>query len=521
MFRTFFLISTLAQIVPAQINVLTANYGNDRSNANLQETKLTPDSVAPGRFGLLAAFPVDGQVYAQPLYASSITIPGLGTHNVIFLATQHNSVYAYDADALQPPQLLWHVNLGPSVPSSLFPDYHDVKPEIGILGTGAIDPSRGVLYVVSMELLGGSPQFHLHALDLGTGQESLNGPVLIHASVPGSGAGSSLDGTLAFDPAWQLQRPGLLLANGAVYLSFGSHGDQWHWHGWILAYSESDLRQQLGVFSSTPNGLGGSIWQSGRGLAADDNGNMYAVTGNGDYDGTSNFSQSFLKLSGAAPKLVDWFTPFNWQTLTEQDQDLSAGPVLLAGTHLVIGGDKAGQVYLINGDAMGELGAANAGTVQITQATGSEIFELAVWNRPSGAYLYVREAAGPLKCFSMAGGTLNPIPVSVSDAMADTANGGMALSADGGQDASGILWETTVNRADPARPGTLHAFNASDLSRELWNSDMSGGPDALGAFAKFARPTVANGKVYVATFSNRVVVYGPTGVAPLAVNTGN
>lgn len=265
--RLFALVVLSASFSPAQVSVLTSNYGPDRTNANLQETKLTPGNVAPGSFGAVGAFPADGEVFPQPLYVSGVTI-GQVTHNILLVATEHNSVYAYDADQISPPLVLWHVNLGPSVPSESLTgstgSYFDVYPEIGILGTGVVDPVAGVLYVVAETLQNGAPVFQLHALDLTSGQERMNGPVLMTASVPLSGRGAAGAGSLLFDPTQHLQRPGLLLLNGAVYIGFGSHGDGGVWHGWLMSYSASDLTKQLGVFVSTPAGTGGAIWQSGR-----------------------------------------------------------------------------------------------------------------------------------------------------------------------------------------------------------------------------------------------------------------
>lgn len=507
--RTLFsaLLAVLSiQAAGAQVNVLTANYSNLRTNANTQETQLTTANVAPGQFGRVGTFAVDGQVYAQPLYVSGLSIPGQGVHNVLFVATMHNSVYAFDADSVQGPIVLWHVNFGPSVPSTLFPSYSDITPEIGILSTGAIDLQRDALYVVSMNLVANAPQFRLHALDLATGQEKLNGPVIIGGAVQGNGAGS-WGSTVPFDNFWHIQRPGLLLANNMVYVSFGSHGDQWQWHGWVMTYNASDLSQQKGVFNATPNGLGGSFWQSGRGLAADEKGSVYAVSSNGDYDGISNFAQSFLKLAGAAPQLADWWTPSNWQTMTSLDQDLSAGPALVPGTHLLVGGDKAGQLYLVNGDAMGHLDNGS-GAAQVIPASQGIIFEFALWSRPGGALVFVQEEAGPVLAYQISNGVLNPSQVSASNTATIFSSGGMAISANGAQDGTAILWETTGDRSSSLRPGTLHAYDASNLANELWNSDMANGPDFLGTFAKFARPTIANGKVYVPTFSDSVTIYG-------------
>ena len=265
----------------AQVSVLTANGSNDRTNANLQEVQLAPATVAPDSFGKLGTFPTDGQVYAQPLYVSGLAIPGKGSRNVVFVTSMHNSVYAYDADSTASTSLLWSVNLGPSIPASmLFPASGDIANEVGILGTGVIDLQQGVLYVVADTLQRGAPVFYLHALDLTNGQERLNGPVAIAGTAPGG---------LVFDPKQHIQRPGLLLANATVYIAFGSHADQEPYHGWIMSYAASDLTRQAGVFATTPTALGGAIWQSGRGLAADGQGSVYAISGNGDYDGAKNF----------------------------------------------------------------------------------------------------------------------------------------------------------------------------------------------------------------------------------------
>jgi hypothetical protein len=500
--------ATAVATLSAQVNVLSANYGNDRTNANLLETHLTPAKVAPGSFGKIGSFPVDGQVYAQPLYVSGLNIPGQGRHNVLFVFTQHNSVYAWDADAVAQPMLLWSVNLGPPVPTALFEKYTDIEPEIGILGTGAIDLQRGVLYVVSMNLWWGSPVFRLHSLDLSNGREDLNGPVYVSGMVPGMGAGNWDEVVLPFDAQWHIQRPGLLVAHDAVYICFGSHGDQGDWHGWLVTYSASDLRQQVGLFATTANGAGGSIWQSGRAPAVDESGNIYVVTGNGDYDGVSNFAESFLKFTGPRPDLADWFTPADWQTLSVWDTDLSAGPALIPGTHLLLGGDKSGRLYLIDGNSMGHL-APDGGRVQMIQAVQqSGIYQFSLWNRSDGAYVYVQQEESILKCYRITGGSINPVPVSQSSEWSHSSFTGLAISANGGQYDTGILWVTTGYQQDPAIPGILRAFDASDLSHELWNSELTGGPDRPGAFAKFAIPTVANGKVYVPTFSNVVAVYG-------------
>ena len=488
----------------AAVNVLTANGDNDRTNSNLEETQLSPATVSSSAFGKLGVFPVDGQVYSQPLVVSGLSMPGKGTHNVVFVSTMHNSVYAFDADAVSSISTLWQVNLGNSVPASLLygSDWGDITNEVGILSTGVIDLQRGVLYVVADVLQNGAPVFYLHALDLATGAERLNGPVALTASVPGTGSAARRDGTIPFDPMQHLQRPGLLLANNAVYVSFGSHGDMSPYHGWMLSYDASDLTHQVGVYMSTPNGDAGAIWQAGRGPAADAQGNLYAVTGNGDYDGITNFGESFLKLPAQGSAPLDSFTPADWQSMSDNDFDISVGPALVAGTHTVIGADKGGTLYVINGGAMSQSGGAST----ISASSGS-IFNFAVWSLGGTALVYTQGEQEPVKCFQITGNAVNPTPVSTAATAIPYGRIGMTVSANGVQAGSGILWETTGDYNE-GTPGTLHAFNASDLASELWNSDMNQARDQMPLITKFAPPTVANGKVYVPTNSNVVLVYG-------------
>ena len=487
----------------AAVNILTANGDNDRTNSNLQETQLSPATVNASAFGKLGVFPVDGQVYSQPLVVTGLSIAGQGTHNVVFVTTMHNSVYAFDADAMPRISTLWQVNLGSSVPSLLlYGPNGDIANEVGILSTGVIDVQRGVLYVVADVLQNGTPVFYLHALDLATGAERLNGPVVLTASVRGTGSEAGADGTIPFDPMQHLQRPGLLLANDAVYVSFGSHGDMSPYHGWMLSYDASDLSSQLGIYMTTPDGDAGSIWQSGRGPVADSQGNIYVITANGDYDGTRNFSQSFVKVPPGLAATLDSFTPSNWKSMSDNDFDISAGPALIAGTHTVIGADKGGSLYVINGDGMKQAGSASI----ISAAMGS-IFNFAVWSLGPNALVYTQGEGEPVKCFQVTGNSVNATPVSTALNSIPYGRIGMTISANGVQDGSGILWETTGDYF-AGTPGTLHAFDASNLANELWNSDMNSARDQMSPITKFVPPTVANGKVYVAGNNNQVTVYG-------------
>jgi uncharacterized protein (TIGR03437 family) len=482
----------------AQVNILTGNGDNGRTNSNLQETQLSPLTVSSATFGKIATLPVDGQVYSQPLFVSGLTISGQ-THNVLFVSTMHNSVYAFDADSAAP---LWQVNLGPSVPATLvFGQYGDIANELGILSAGAIDLQSGVLYVVADVLQNGKAAFYLHALDLTSGAERLNGPANLTASVQGSGAGGLPNGTIPFDTMQHIQRPGLLLANGAVSIGFGSHGDSSPFHGWIMSYDASNLSHRVGLYMSTPDGDGGSFWLSGRGPASDGQGNIFAITGNGDYDGVRNFGESFVEFSASSTATLDSYTPVNWKLLSDNDFDISAGPVLINSTHTLIGADKGGSLYVLNSEAM--YPQANA---QIIQASTGSIFSLAVWTGAGSSNLYVQGEQEPLKCFLVTAGTVNPTPVSVAANALRDGRIGMTISANGSQQGSGILWESTGDY-NYGTPGTLHAYDASNLANELWNSDMNSDRDQMPQVIKFVAPTVANGRVYVPG-TNVITVYG-------------
>ena len=491
----------------AQVNVLTANYGNDRTNANLAETVLNTGNVTPGTFGKLGSFPVDGQIYAQPLFVSGLNIAGQ-QRDVVFVATMRNSVYAFDAGTLTTAAPLWRVNFGAAV-SSDFLDFDDIDPEVGILSTPVIDPGSNTLYLVANTFEKGDSVYRLHALDLLTGAEKPGSPVEIKGAVRGTG--DSSDGTtVSFVARQHLQRPGLLLQSGRIYIAFGSHADTFPYHGWIFAYRTDNLQTQAGVFNATPNGSSGSIWQSGRGLASDADGNLYVGTANGDYDGETSFSESFLKLSPDL-KLLDWFTPFDWQRLSERDRDLgSLGPVMIPGTTKFFGGDKFGNLYLIDTQQMGHLGVEGAEspqTVRPVQFGG--IFTTALWMSDAGPLVYLSEMSDWTGSLRMTDGKFETDLHSQSLTVAsDIPYQGMAISASGGAAGTGILWMTTGDHQQDGVPGTLHAFDAMDLTNEIWNSGQNPDRDAMGGFAKFVSPTIANGRVYVPTFSNQLNVYG-------------
>jgi uncharacterized protein (TIGR03437 family) len=517
----------------AQVDVLTANYDNNRTNANLGEFVLNQANVNPTQFGKLFSLAVDGQVYAQPLYMRGVNITG-DTRNVLFVATMNNSVYAFDADATASTAPLWHSNFGQPVDPNDFSvvgsAYTDILNQIGILGTPVIDPSSKTLYVVHYTFTSTSTgnvyAYYLHALDITTGAEKFNGPVQIQATVAGTGwAGldTTVDNQLAFAAGDHLQRPGLLLLNGTVYVAFGSHGDEGPWHGWLMGYDATTL-QQTSVFNTTPNNAAGaSLWQGGKGLAADGAGNIYVATGNGTLDDVQAWGQSVLRISTGSSGLnaVDFFTPAEWNDLNNNDTDMGAsGPVLIPGTNLVYAIGKEGVLFLLDQANLGHQVAGNTQVLQSFEAgdptltlaqeeNGFLVFNTAFWDNGGGQILYMWPYGQTLRSYKMANGVFDTTAYSTNPtAMSNLPFSGMTLSAYGSLSDTGILWITSLGPTSLPGPGTLHAFNAMDLSKELWNSDMSTNRDTLGSFAKFANPTVANGKVFAPTASQELVVYG-------------
>ncbi len=493
----------------AQVTVTTGQYNTGRTNSNLSERNLNTANVNPTHFGFLYARQVDGQLYAQPLYVSGVSIQGK-TQNVVFAATMHNSVYAFAADGFFAAAPLWHVNLGPTVPFG----YPELQPECGILSTPVIDAASKTLYVVALTLEGGNSVYRLHALDMTSGAEKFGGPVLIQAAVKGTGYDNQ-NGIVTFSAANQLQRPALLLFAGLVFASFGTASPQElenTYHGWLLGYNATTLQQKF-VFNTTPNGGAGGIWMSGAGPAADLHG-VYFVTGNGVL-GQGNTSEAVIRVGGTAN---DFFVPDTWQTLNANDWDLgTSSALLIPGTNLLAAGGKTGTVYVLTRTKLGGLTTGNTQAAQVLQATAgcssapplqcNEIHNMAYWSRTLGPpLLYVWGWNEPLKSFAMTNGSFEATPIAQSSGVANYPGGILALSANGSASGSGILWATTSS-PDGTSAGILHAFDASNVANELWNSALNA-RDSLGTLAKFTAPTVANGKVFVATFSNRLAVYG-------------
>ena len=507
-------------VTPAPASITTYHYDVMRTGANPNETTLTPSNVNPSTFGKLASFDVDGQIYGQPLYLPNVSIGGAG-RNVVFVATEHDSVYAFDADA-KTTTPLWHVsfiNPGAGVTTvnsttdfqKFGVIYDDIYPEIGITSTPVIDTSTGTIYVVAKTKESGKFVQRLHALDITTGAEKFGGPTVIQASIPGRGVVNDGNGNIVFDPLVANQRSALLLLNGKIWLTFASHGDFDPFLGWILIYDAQTLKQVV-AFAPTPDGAGGGIWETGNGPAVDSAGNVYVGVGNGDYtagSGGRDYGDSFLKLtlSGSTLQVADWFTPFNFQDLNNMDHDIgSGGPILLpdqpsSPAHLLVGGSKAGQLYVVNRDTMGHNHASdNSQAVQVVTLPGGLFGNPAVWTN----HLYIQSLKSPLQCYTINAGQL-AAPSQASEVFSYP---GASPTVSSNGSSNGIVWTIDASNWDNG-PAVLHAYDATDCAKELYNSaQASGGRDTAGGTAvKFSVPTVMNGKVYVSG-GGKLTVYG-------------
>ena len=520
---------------PAQTNVTMRHNNNSRTGAYLNETALTTTTVTPAKFGRLYSLPVDGDLYAQPLYLSNIAIPGKGTHNVLYLATTHNSVYAYDADDAA-GNVLWQVNLGPAVPQA-FINSQNLPGEVGIISTPAIDTATNTIYVCTKDYFNNTIAFHLHALDLTTGADKVNpngaagSGVLIAAQVNGTGDGNDGNGHVPFVAGQHNQRAAVTLANGNVYLTFGAHEDRNPYHGWILSYTAlSSTVTTLtlnGTHNPTPNGSEGGIWMSGEGLAVDGTGNLYYVGGNGTYDGNTNYGEAIVKLAPNTA-MTDWFAPSNYDYLNSIDFDLSTSGVMIQpGTGYLISGSKAGTIYVIKPNNMTHFNAGGDQIVQEFQASIGHIHSsITYWNSPiSGPTMYVWGERDYFKAFKYTNGAFNTTPISQSTMQVypGYTNGpAVALSANGSTNGTGIVWATVpldVDTINQHGHGAMRAFDANDLSHELWNSLTNAGDD-LGDWAKFNPPIIVAGKVYAASFNHLLHVYGilPAQAPPAPTN---
>ena len=497
-----------------------ATWRNDRehSGVNSQEYALTHQNVTSGMFGKLFSCPVDGWIYAQPLWMANLNIRR-ERHNVAFIVTENDSLYAFDADG-PGCKSVWStpsVNLIPKGEKiaplvDLEHDSFALGPVTGITGTPVIDPSSQTIYLVAVSETIETRTIvqRLHAIDIRTGRERPGSPVIITASLRGTGY-DSVNGTVTFTPKMQKQRAGLFLLNGIVYICWGGYNNTDFYHGWLMGYDASTLAQ-VRVLNDTIDGGRGGIWMSGASPMVDSEGNIYLITGNGDFNadhsGGRNFGDSFLKLStSGALSVADWFTPFDQKKLAEEDLDFGTGggailPEQVGGpyAHLLVGCSKSGTLYVLNRDNLGRYNSqSNSQIVQGFRADKNEIYATPLfWQN----VLYVTADIGPLKAFRFlpANGQFETTPFSTSSLRSVYPGVVPVLSAAGTENA--ILWVI-----DPASPGVLHAYDPSNLKTEFWNSSQASQHDQAGSGVKFTVPTVANGKVYVGT-QTELDVYG-------------
>ncbi len=500
---------------PAE-DVLT--YHNNLARTGLQphESLLTPADVNPSTFGKQFSDPVDGFVYAQPLNVAGVSVPGKGRRNVVYVGTENDSVYAFDAGQAGPP--LWHKSLleGGRPVSSAEIACGQIIPRIGITSTPVIDPSTGTLYVVAVVKHPGTKAAsyvqRLHALDIATGAEKFGGPVTIAAKVPGKGAGS-VNGQIAFDASTELNRAGLALSGGVVYIGFASHCDEHDYHGWLLAYDARHLSLRA-AFNATPNGSQGAIWQTGDAPAIDATGHIFVMTGNGTFDANSrgaDYGDSFidLALDGKTLRATDFFTPFNQEKLNINDLDVGSGGTLLLPdqpgphAHLVVGGGKNGVLYVVDRDHMGRYRPGDNGQiVQEISGTIAAIFSTpAYWH----GHLYVGSIGKPLQAYRLEKGRFSPSPVSQTPNAFNYPGTTPGVSSSEGRNA--IVWALDSGAYQSGGPAVLNAYDANNLARQLYSSAKDGSGHHAGPAVKFITPTIAHGRVYFGT-EHSLDVYG-------------
>ena len=487
---------------PGVVAVLTYHNDLSRSGLNNNETSLTTGNVNPSQFGKRASFQVDGQVYAQPLYVPSLNIAG-GTHKVVFVATEHDSVYAFDGSG-NSTQPFWHASLLDSgatpIPGK---DPLGIQPEIGITGTPVIDTASSTLYVVSMEQLAtGRRPIQLHALDLATGAEKFGGPQEIIASVTGSGSEADANNQVHLT-AGCYQRAGLALTSGKIFISFG-HCQ----HGWIVTYDAATLGQ-TGVYNTTPDGAGGSIWMSGGAPAVDGSANIYVMTAVDTNSYGPGFNDAFLKLdANLVPE--DFFTPSNADVLLANDADLGSGaPMILpdnssAHPHLLMGAGKDGHIFLLDRDAMGGFSADQNNVVQEfksgVQQWGNFYDTPAYWN----GHIYLHGEKDVLRSFSFSNGLLSTTSVAAGQTAFGAHGATASVSSNG--DSNGIVWEIQSDQWKTGGAAILRAYDATTL-QQLYSSSQNASRDSAGPAVKFVVPTVADGHVFVGA-GHEVDVYG-------------
>src|ERR1039457_4574643 len=511
----------LVRAAPVFKGVLTYHNDNLRTGHNLSETALTLKNVNSTTFGKLFTVSTDGLVDAQPLYAPNVSIPGNGTHNVLFVASEHGTVYGVDADS---GSSLWHVTtLAAGETTSDDRGCSQVTPEIGVTSTPVIDPTagpHGTIYAVAMTKdASGNYHQRLHAMDITSGAEEFGGPVEIAAKYPGTGDNTQ-GGYVVFDPKKYKERAGLLLMNHIIYTSWASHCDYRPYTGWIIGYKETTLAQQS-VLNVTPNGSEGAIWAAGAGLAADSNGNIYFLDANGTFDTTLNtsgfpangdYGNAIMKLGIKKGQLAvsDYFNMYNTISESNADEDLGSGGAMVlpifkdsngAVHELVVGAGKDANIYLANRTNMGKFNPNNNNQIyqEVTGALGGQVFSAPAF---AGKTIYYGAVGDAIKAFAFnASGLLNPTPASATSTRFSFSGTTPSIS---GSSASNLLLWAMVNLS----PAVLHCYRANNLGVELYNSNQAaGGRDHFGNGNKFITPTIANGKVYVGT-TNGVGVFG-------------
>jgi hypothetical protein len=531
--------TTIGKTNSEHISVLTQHNDNTRAGLNNRETVLTTANVNSTQFGKLFSLTVDDQVYAQPLVVGNVSI-GSGLHNVVYVATVNNTIYAFDGAK---GSLYWKKNFTPAgsrppnagdVSSSWCTPYTDISHNFGIIGTPVIDSATKTMYFVARSTDGSSFVQFLHAINIQTGAEQSGSPVKITASVPGTGDGSS-GGVVSFDPLRNNQRQPLTLVNGSVYITFASHCDWNPYHGWILGYNSTTLKQ-LVVYNDTPDGENGGLWESGMGMAADQQGNLYVVSGNGtvgkggNYTTTGNGTddnganpdptdltdrgESAMKLtpSGGTLQVTSYFTPTNYLDLNNNDLDYGVmGTMLIPNSTYYLTGCKDGNMYLLNTANLGGYSPAGNQVQQTIPINDYMHCQPAYYKGSAEEFVYVWAENDQLRAFQFSGGLLatNPTVASQSGPVG-YCGADLSVSSNGTTNGTGIVWACYAlsgNAGNTVSPGVLRAFDANDVTKELWDSTQSSG-DAPGTFAKYCSPTIANGHVYLPTFSNQVVVYG-------------
>jgi hypothetical protein len=509
---TVIILACAASVLQGQVDVLTAQYNLNRTSSNIKETILTTSNVNSAQFGKLFTRTVDAPFYAFPLIVTNFEVPGVGKRDLLFIATLGNTLYAFDADNPNDSAPYWSVNLGTPYPTSCcYPG-----PTVGILSTPVINRSTNTIYVAATVMQSDDVGLYVYALDLTTGAMKFNSPRRITYTFP--------SGITLTDASTWIQRAALLLNDGLLYVGSANvlenpldfHTQE----GFIQTFQADNLSVQVGSFETTPTGQGGGFWQAGRGLAVDSAGAVYVAVDSGFYNPLMSFAPSVLKFSPGTLSPTTWFTPENWDYLYYNNLDLSAdGVTLIPNTNLAFAGGKAGVIYVLNRTSLGGLEPGSGHTpvqeFQASQGCGltdcAQHLPTAYWPHPTNPYLYVWDVHDYLRPYPFDLVSKRFLTASVSlGSFLPSRTGGMTISSNGSENGTGIIWATTalLDPFENAVPGTLHAYDATNIQQELYNSDENSSRDAMGTFVKMNTPVVANGKVYVNTQSNEVPVYG-------------